>query len=580
MPIFKTHFKRNFLFLLLFLLFTCFSVFAENVTIEASINGDEGFVGDPIKGTITITHNSKETIDEKSFKLAGKPLEAKFVQDVDMSAGKGNVLVSVYNFELPAQTEGEYTLDPISAKVGSKEFKSSKNRYEVYSANKKPQLMSPAAPPIPSIRASVKPPSASKNGKEIFVLEANVDSPKPFYPGQRAKFIYRIYYNRSVDLSESHFPMLQAEGFLKIGDTQVKDYQVEDITVQDLIQEVEAIQPGTYQYGPSDISGYSYELAPVNHKIYDNKLLTSEVPSIQVTVSPLPIQNQPESYTGAIGNKLEATARLISPPKVHIGDSIDLEISVKGPKNLKEMALPDLECQPGFSGFFEINPFPPETAFENGKKTFIVELRPISAFVNSIPSIELSSFNPEIADYLVWNSEPIALDMIKVPLTPAYDTNVALIEPLHKEEALEEINPQPNIPVSAIDHFELITPQENDICNSWLASPFVFFIIPLSGLALFAQIKLKARMQGMTPRKKKSLQLLEETELLDSSQREEILLLLKKSIRSFLTEKRIDSSDETNKILLLIEENLYGNKHDDTKELIKHVHGLFNRKNR
>ena len=44
---------------------------------------------------------------------------------------------------------------------------------------------------------------------------------------------------------------------------------------------------------------------------------------------------------------------------VSVGENVQLQIKVEGLTNLTELRFPTLECQPGFSGFFQTSDLPP-----------------------------------------------------------------------------------------------------------------------------------------------------------------------------------------------------------------------------
>lgn len=77
----------------------------------------------PIQGSIFVTHNAKNTIDVKSFRLGDKPLETNFIQTSQMSSST-NIAVSIYSFQLEGLPLGIHTLPSINVKVGGKNVRS------------------------------------------------------------------------------------------------------------------------------------------------------------------------------------------------------------------------------------------------------------------------------------------------------------------------------------------------------------------------------------------------------------------------------------------------------------------------
>lgn len=93
-----------------------------NVEINASINQYENITpGTPIQGSIMVTHDAGNPVDQETFVLGEKPLQVTWVQSVPMSADN-KLEVSIYSFQLPGMPQGYYTLPQIGAKVGGKYY--------------------------------------------------------------------------------------------------------------------------------------------------------------------------------------------------------------------------------------------------------------------------------------------------------------------------------------------------------------------------------------------------------------------------------------------------------------------------
>jgi hypothetical protein len=365
--------------------------------IDASVDSMSSQAHFPVEGTITITHSKEEKIDATSFKIEDKPLKVSFLKDVNMSAS-GDTLVSIYSFQLPAQEKGLYVLPAIAVQVGGQTYQTAPSTYEVKSETTS-QSISPAT---------------AKSTPIIFRLKATVEGPTSLFPGERTKLLYRISYNRSVDLTRSVLPMVHPAHFQKIGDVQIRDYQQQDVTVQDLTQEVEASDLGTFQLGPSSIEGYAYTMQN-GQKVYEPTLLKSEAPALTLEVKPFPRSHQPPSFTGALG-KIRAEASLESSNSIFVGDDVQVQVNIQGITNLTELRLPSLQCQPGFSGFFQTSDLPPPAEVKEGTKIFHVELRPLTSLVEQLPSIEVSSFDPKSGQYVVQHTSPISLTVKAHPI--------------------------------------------------------------------------------------------------------------------------------------------------------------------
>lgn len=484
--------KSSFFFLA-FLLICVGNLQAQDVHIDASVNQNVGVADQSIKGTITITHDSKEKVDPSSFQLEGKPLETSLIQSVPMSAGQSSTLVSIYSFELPAKEEGLYVLAPISVKVGTKRYQSIAASYTISPAAKQPKATTVSAPtrstiPSPSSKEdAIRQQTVEENdAPPVFTLEAFLKGPSPFYPGQRAQFVYRISYNRNIDLATSQLPLLYTQDFRKIGDAHIEDYEQNGLTIQDITQEIEAIKPGSFHYEESSITGYAYKIESNGKKTVIDELLSAKAPEMIVEVAQFPTKNQPASFNGAIATQLDAEVKMLTPDKIHVGDAINLEILVSGPSNLMEMNLPNLACQPGFSGFFILNDLPPLAQSNKNQKKFTVNLRAISSFIKAIPSIEISAFDPTALDYIIWRSPEIPLTVTEIPVADESGIEFSPLQPVQLFlEDMKGIIKKSDVKLPAIKDFEPILVSSHDLKWSWIQTPFVLFMIPIGIGCLF-----------------------------------------------------------------------------------------------
>lgn len=442
--------------------------------IDASIDSMNSQAHFPLNGTITITHSSNEKVDPQSFKMESKPLDTSFVKDVTMSS---NTLVSIYSFQLPAQEKGLYVLPSISVKINGQVYQTVPSTYEV-------KEETAAQPSVSSFSAAVP------SGPVIFKLEAKAQGPTTLYPGERTKLFYRISYNRSIDLTKSDLPMVHPAHFQKVGDVQIKDYQQPNVTVQELTQEVEASDLGTFQLGPSLIEGYAYTMQ-AGQKVYDPTLLKAEAPVVTVEVKPFPLSTQPASFTGALG-KIQAEASLeSSSDAVFIGDNVQVLVKIEGVTNLTELHLPMLQCQPGFSGFFQTSDLPPLAEVKGESKFFHIELRPLTTLIKQIPSIEVSSFDPSTEKYVIQRTTPIPLTVERQ--TKEEPASIGPIAMLTKLPTISHWPTPPPVPVE----FESLPIQISEMKNSWLTlhPQWAFWLIPLAFALLLLQMRWHAQWQ-------------------------------------------------------------------------------------
>ena len=180
---------------------------------------------------------------------------------------------------------------------------------------------------------------------------------------------------------------------------------------------MEAVKPGSYKFDRANIQGYVYRNDPFGGHIYLQPMLSAETPPMTITVLPFPEKGKPASFNGAIGPFSNFSAALLSSSSISVGDKIVLKIEISGQGQAANAPLPDLCCQPGFSGVFQLSDLPPVEKVSGNKKTFTVEMRPLIADIKSLPPIEFSYFIPASKTYGVLHSQaiPIAVKSLSIP---------------------------------------------------------------------------------------------------------------------------------------------------------------------
>ncbi len=97
-------------------------LYTDSVQVTSEVSPYETLqANQPIKGTLMITHVNNLKVDPASVKMGGETLKVKFVRDVSLSS-TDNLSISIYQFEVKGKPKGNYTLPPISVKVGDKEY--------------------------------------------------------------------------------------------------------------------------------------------------------------------------------------------------------------------------------------------------------------------------------------------------------------------------------------------------------------------------------------------------------------------------------------------------------------------------
>ncbi|WP_197168179.1 BatD family protein [Neorhodopirellula pilleata] len=129
---------------------------------------------------------------------------------------------------------------------------------------------------------------------------------------------------------------------------------------------------------------------------------TAEVDQTQVV--PIPREGRPASFQGAVG-RYEMIAKT-DLRRVSAGDPITLQLGVSGDGPLDSVQAPPLDH---LREKFRIDGQPLAGFIQNGVKYFTTTIRPIDETVDSIPSIEMSFFDPKTETFETIQTEPIAI---------------------------------------------------------------------------------------------------------------------------------------------------------------------------
>jgi len=165
--------------------------------------------------------------------------------------------------------------------------------------------------------------------------------------------------------------------------------------------------------------------------------LTTE--AINVESLPLPEQNKPANFTGAIGNfTMTATA---GPTNVTVGDPITVRVQISGTGALDSLTLAPQDS------WHDFKTYPPTTKQENsdqfgfqGTKTFEQIISPENSDVHEIPALSFSFFNPDDGQYHTLTQPAVGLTVKAAGSTPL--PNLANSKPATQEnQPAQDIGP-------------------------------------------------------------------------------------------------------------------------------------------
>jgi hypothetical protein len=150
----------------------------------------------------------------------------------------------------------------------------------------------------------------------------------------------------------------------------------------------------------------------------ERKQISLATEQISVESLPLPTENVPANFNGAIGDyTMNVTA---GPTTVAVGDPITVRVQISGHGALDALTLPD---QPAWRDF---KTYPPTSKVAisdqlglQGTKTFEQIVTPQNTDVHELPAFSFSFFNPDAKTYRTLTQPPVQLAVHSGGMTPA-----------------------------------------------------------------------------------------------------------------------------------------------------------------
>src|SRR6266567_4425985 len=294
------------------------------------------------------------------------------------------------NYIITPRQPGEYVIPPLIAVVDNQRLQSSELKLKVL-------LSDPSAPP---------PEFADKLAFLWLVL------PKTeVFIGEPLVAELRLYLRGDVqNISDAQIPPLGGGAFTagKLVEGQRFQRRVgsNPFTIIPLLVALTPVKNGTLAVGPLNGSVVVHVPAGGRRRdIFDlfgpqtqaqKVSLTLEPRNLQVL--PLPAENVPPNFSGAVGNYTLAFSA--GPTNLAVGDPITLKVQISGQGHLDGITLPDMES------WHDFKTYPPTTRVETtdqlgikGAKFFEQIVVPQTTDVKELPPVSFSFFDTDRKSY-------------------------------------------------------------------------------------------------------------------------------------------------------------------------------------
>jgi hypothetical protein len=403
---------------LAFILFASGTAFSQ--TFTASVDNTTVGVSDQFQ--ISFTFSGKDVNGIKSF---NPPNFNDFMvlsgpnQSTSMSIVNGAVSASaIYSYYLQARRTGKFTIGAATIDYSGKNFTT--QPLEITVVKGQPKQLS----------NSQGGGTARDIGDNLFIL-ATADKQR-VYMGQQVTVTYKLYTRLGIasQLQVSKLPSY--EGFWAeeinvpntIGFTTEtydgKQYrvgllkkvalfpnQLGELSVTPLVLDV-PVQVQSRQRSGGNIFDQFF-----NDPFFNNVQTinyTAKSNTIKLHVIPLPSENVPKSFNGAVGDY--SLSSQITPTTVKANEPLTLKIDLSGQGNIQLLNMPEIELPTGFDKYEpKISEQIDRTGPISGSKSFEYLIVPRVAGMKTISPIRFSYFSPGKRSYVTLSTPAYSVDV-------------------------------------------------------------------------------------------------------------------------------------------------------------------------
>jgi hypothetical protein len=425
---------QNLFSLAVILLMLGFTTVLRAASFTASLDNNTIILGEKAVLTLTFDGQPNNVPVPKALGLYFGGPSTRSSQNIDLNSGQVNSTISI-SYQVAAQGTGEFTIPALTADVNGR---------------------SVTTEPLKLIvtKASAPSSAAVNSGNEPAFLKF-VFSGSKMYVGESVLGRLELYLRDDVSgLNGFQMASLPADGFSS-GKTvelqnQRRRVQVGNrvYTVIPLSLPLTAIRTGDLTLGP--FTATVVVVLPAQNQGNDpifrffnqgeQKQMTLATGPVIVKSLPLPSENQPANFTGAVGDfTMTATA---GPTTLTVGDPITVRVQISGRGALDAITLPTQDSWHDFKMYPATTKVEPSDQFGfQGTKTFEQIISPQNSDVHELPPFTFSFFNPADGQYhtLTQPAVPLIVKAAGTSPMPALAAN--------KNSAPENQLPQDILPI-------------------------------------------------------------------------------------------------------------------------------------
>lgn len=467
---------------------------AQDVQVNASVSTDTIGIQEQLQYTISVSGKDSGEAETprlsrfRGFQVVAGPSVSTQFQWIN---GRTSSIKSFIWVLLP-EKEGEFTIDPVEVRIGSKTFKTQPILVRVTKGSGQPGV--PRQRNMTPFQDEDLRPRSRTTGEEVFV-SAELDRASA-YPGQQITLSFHLYTQvgvTGIQLQEN--PPLT--GFW-VEDLEVpsnptgmrkvvngKEYIEYVIKKQALFPNT----PGTLRIPTSTFVISAKSTGDFFGIFGQTETLYRKTKEVSLEVKPLPMQGRPAAYVNAVGS-FNLTSNL-DKSEAATGEAITLRVKLSGRGNLKmvpDITLPTLTDFTVYSSKRVDNVRPFEGNLIGGDKTWEYVIVPKAPGDQTIPSLSFSYYDPGNERYETVTAPTLAL---KVKRGAEGGDSISTLSGVNKQILTRQGSDINYIKMSAADLNSLPEPLYRSF---WF---FVMILLPPGiNLGLFYFQRQKSKQEG------------------------------------------------------------------------------------
>lgn len=443
--------------LLLLLLLVGLAWAQPQTTFEATLSPPQCNVGDQVVLELRLSGAQNDPLEPALPDIPGLDVRNVGVaKNVSYVNGVMNS-ASIFSYLITPQRAGTYKIPAVRIGVDGKSFTTQPLTLQVGPTSAPGQPV-PNGPGSPNTAPLFPPPIPGQGGPpnsaplappaipaQPVLVECDVSTRTP-YVNQLVVYSFRFLHRVSL-IGPTNYSAAGATGFLReeLGEMPATTVERNGVTysVSELRTAFFPTAPGKATIGPVHLT---CQLAPDPYAdptslfLDPQKELSTE--AIELDVQPLPSQNRPPSFQGAVGRDFKLEAHL-QRNEARVGESVRLQMTIEGDEHPDLLLDPQLPQWPGLKAYtWESQASPYQKPTYRASKTFKVPLVGQQPGTYHFHDLAWSYFDPQKKEYVTLTAPAVDLAITgEASASTGKEPKAAEITPLRGAQPFQGSDP-------------------------------------------------------------------------------------------------------------------------------------------